>query len=103
MGFRYTVHNGQQVLIKRASEGVNLPYIPISLEILGAITPLKTTHKNPNESSNDDEANPDEESIFHLPGRSHRRKNYVPKEQIFQNLTAVLNGFEASQKYQDRV
>merc|ERR1711954_50926 len=99
--FCYIVCNGPQdikVLIKRASEGSYLPYRSFSLDILGAITPLKTFHKESNKDSEDDKKDPD----FSSPGRQHRRKNFIPKDVIFQNLTAVLNGFEATERLKQR-
>merc|ERR1711954_235965 len=47
--FRYIIWNGEKdlrVLIKQASEGNILPYRNISLEVLGALTPLKTLNKD---------------------------------------------------------
>merc|ERR1711954_281073 len=103
--FRYLVRNGPKdikVLIKRASEGSYLPYRPISLDILGALTPLKTFHKEPEKSNEDENNETDKDPDFTSPGRTHRRKNFIPKELIFQNLTAVLNGFEVAEKQKQR-
>merc|ERR1712081_43692 len=103
--FRYIVRNGPQdikVLIKRASEGSYLPYRPISLDILGALTPLKTFHKDLDKSIEDENTEADKDPEFTSPGRAHRRKNFIPKELIFQNLTAVLNGFEVAEKQKQR-
>merc|ERR1711954_181051 len=97
--FRYIIRNDVKdikVLIKRASEGLNLPYRSISFDILGALTPLKTANKDPTDNDNEELAQPDDEAEFLSPGRTHRRKNYIPKEQIFSNITAILNGFEAT-------
>merc|ERR1711954_307682 len=104
--FRYIVRNGETditVLIKRASEGLHLPYRKISLDILGALTPLKTVNKDPEENNDEESETHEEGSSFTSPGRSHRRKNFIPKEQIFLNLTAVLNGFEVTQRNQCRI
>merc|ERR1712081_135196 len=86
--FRYIVRNGEtdlKVLIKRASEGQSLPYRSISLDVLGALTPLKTVNKDPDESETDDSAPPEEGTSFISPRRTNRRKNYIPKDQIFLN------------------
>merc|ERR1711954_593189 len=99
--FRYIVRNGLQdikVLIKRASEGSFLPYRSISLDILGAHTPLKTHHKDPNKNNDEEKDDEEQDLNYTSPGRSNRRKNFIPKELMFQNLTAVLNGFETSEK-----
>merc|ERR1712115_603563 len=90
--FQYIVRNGPQdikVLIKRASEGTFLPYRPISLDILGALTPLKTFHKDLNKSNEEENVDENHDPDYTSPGRTHRRKNFIPKELIFQNLTAV--------------
>ena len=91
-----------KILIKRASEGTNLPYRSIALEVLGALTPLKTLNKDPNETERDESTQLDEDSNFISPGRSNRRSNYIPKDQIYENITAILNGFEASHNLQRR-
>merc|ERR1712081_163034 len=103
--FRYIVRNSPQdikVLIKRASEGSFLPYRSISLDILGALTPLKTFHKELNKNSEDEKEDDEQNPDIPSPGRQNRRKNFIPKELIFQNLTAVLNGFETTEKLRQR-
>merc|ERR1711954_49948 len=101
--FRYIVRNGEKdlkVLIKRASEGNILPYRNISLEVLGALTPLKTINKDADESHEEEAVQPGED--FVSPRRTNRRRNYIPKDQIFLNITSILNGFEASHASQRR-
>merc|ERR1711954_574754 len=46
--FRYIVRNGEEdlkILIKRISEGSYLPYRNLPIQVLGAISPLKTNIK----------------------------------------------------------
>ena len=79
-----------------------MPYRSISLDILGAITPLKTFHKELNKDSEDEKEDDEKDPDFSSPGRQHRRKNFIPKDVIFQNLTAVLNGFETTERLKQR-
>merc|ERR1711954_245745 len=67
--FRYLVRNGPQdikVLIKRASEGSFLPYRSISLDILGALTPLKTHHKDPHKNNDEEKEDEEQDPELHL-------------------------------------
>merc|ERR1711954_336618 len=101
--FRYIMRNDikdLKVLIKRASEGSYCPYRNISLEVLGALTPLKTRTKDLEENAQESTITLEEEDSFTSPGRSNRRKNYIPKETIFRNLTAIVDGFEQKQNHQ---
>merc|ERR1711954_124416 len=95
--FRYIVRNGPSdicVLIKRFSEGNYLPFRELSLKALGAISPAKpTTKPSPEDQQSEPEsANLDEEFIS--PSRRGARENYIPRDTIFRNITAILNGFE---------
>merc|ERR1711954_344056 len=96
--FRYLVRNGQrdlQVLIKRVSEGERVPYRELSLNVLGQISPLKTTCKQEKESEIDEETETEEtEEGFTKTGSGRKKNKYVPKEDIYKNLTSILNGFE---------
>merc|ERR1711954_102166 len=60
--FRYLVRNDTQdlkVLIKRISEGERVPDRPIALEVLGRLSPLKTTIKAAPSNDIDEEDVPD--------------------------------------------
>merc|ERR1712081_42554 len=89
--FRYIVRNGEQdirVLIKRISKGDRCPYRELSLEVLGRISPLKTQIR-PTSPEKDEDKEDDE-------GFSPTRKkdnNYRPREEIFKNITSILDGF----------
>merc|ERR1711954_421401 len=101
--FRFLIRNDEmdvKVLIKRFSEGSRLPYRMMSLDVLGAISPIKPRTKNSKDGAEDEkeDENPDG---FTSPNRRGHRENYVPKEVIFQNITAILNGFEATAKIND--
>ena len=79
----------------RFSEGLNLPFRPLSLEVLGLISPIKTiTKHNPEEDPVDTVPNESEDGYI-SPNRRGARENYAPKERIHANITAILNGFEA--------
>merc|ERR1711954_632288 len=102
--FRFLVRNGERdvkVLIKRISEEGRCPYRELSLEVLGRLSPLKTQiREKPKEKPETDEANhPD---AFTVQGSAKKDNNYVPKERIFQNITAILNGFSVQQNLQRR-
>ena len=96
--FRYIVRNSTtdiKVLIKRISEGYTLPYREVSLKVLGALSPLKTTFKDEEEQSSPTKE-VDEEGFSKTPSKV--RPNYIPKDQIFDNITSILNGFATQQK-----
>merc|ERR1711954_592165 len=97
--FCYIVRNGAKdlrVLIKRVSEGNYLPYRNLHLDVLGRLSPLKTSHKEERDPEADDaEVSPDE---FQQPKRRSRTESFVPKEVIFQNIIAILNGFQTQQE-----
>merc|ERR1711954_423687 len=93
--FRYIVRNGERdlrVLIKRVSEGNYLPYRNLHLDVLGRLSPLKTSHKE----KHDPEVEEGEVSMenFQQPRRRTRTESFVPKDVIFQNITSILNGFQ---------
>ena len=76
--FRYIIRNGEKdikVLTKKASEGYSLSYRNISLDVLGALSPLKTKTSDPNESDPEETITLAEDTGFTSPGRSNRRKN----------------------------
>merc|ERR1711954_299620 len=97
--FRFIIRNDEldiKVLIKRFSEGSRLPYRKMSLNVLGAISPVKP-RTSPEEAA--DEKSPEEDDNgFISPNRKGNRENYIPKETIFRNITAILNGFDAEAK-----
>merc|ERR1711954_452762 len=100
--FRYIIRNGQsdiRVLIKRFSEDSYLPFRELSINVLGSISPVKTLTKESEETDVEESPVTEEADNFTSPGRNHRRPNYIPKEEIFLNITAILDGFET----QDRV
>merc|ERR1711954_283216 len=101
--FRYIVRNGStdlRVLIKRFSEGSYLPFRELSFNVLGSISPVKPFSKPSLEESQREAVIPAAEDDFVSPSRRGSRDNYIPKDQIFRNITAILNGFdqEASRK-----
>merc|ERR1711954_272705 len=61
--FRYLIRNDEKdikILIKRLSEGERIPYRPISLKVLGRLSPLKTQLKpNPEDVEEDDDTIPE--------------------------------------------
>merc|ERR1711954_636513 len=101
--FRYLVRNGEQdikVLIKRISEEGRCPYRELSLDVLGRLSPLKTQiREKPKEKPDDNQEN---EDGYTTQGSGRKDDNYVPKEQIFQNITSILNGFSLQQNLQRR-
>merc|ERR1712081_31868 len=102
--FRYIVHNSStdlKVLIKRFSEGQQIPYRELSIDVLGAISPLKTLTKNDKETESPNRET-DEEG-FTTPTKRGGRPNYVPKEQIFRNISSILDGFKLQQETSRRL
>ena len=96
--FRYSIRNGThdlQVMIKRLSEYQFTPYRPIEIEDLGEISPLKLKYT----SNEDDEAEElEDEEGFQKIARKLSRPNFLPKDQIFYNTKAALDGFEKKQE-----
>ena len=90
-----------KVLIKRVSEGDRVPYRPIALNVLGRISPLKTTIRAPNtdESKKDDDEDPEG---FTPVGSAKKKENYVDKETIYRNITSILDGFAIQDENQRR-
>ena len=72
----------------------------MSLEVLGAISPIKPRTKSNKEVAEDDKED-DDPNTFTFPNRRGHRENYVPKDLIFKNITAILNGFETAAKTND--
>merc|ERR1711954_352850 len=96
--FWYLVRNDQRdlkVMIKQLSEGNFVPYRRMSLEVLGRLTPLKTTIP---EEKSDSEEHHEETDGFRKQGRT-RKQNYTPKDVIYRNITAILNGFEVKKSH----
>ena len=105
--FCYIVRNGEKdltVLIKRVSEGNYLPYRKLALEVLGALSPIKAkTKANPAvDEEEDDEEDEAEEGGFQKQKSGNCRPNYIPREQIYRNITSILNGFAAEQELKNR-
>ena len=87
-------------MIKCISEGNNLPYRNLALNVLGAISPIKTQTKSEGVNDIEVENNVDGEEGFISPGRRRRRRDsYIPKEVIFQNITMILDGFETQRNF----
>merc|ERR1711954_249333 len=87
--FRYIVRNGERdlwVMIKRISKGNFLPYRNISLEVLGRLSPLKPKTIDAKETVQE-EVDPEESEDFRKQ-RRERNNSFVPKDQIFRNITA---------------
>ena len=102
--FRYLVRNDAKdlkVLIKRISEGERVPYRPIALNVLGRLSPLKTTCKA-TPSDENVELEEDDPEGFIQPGSSKKKENYIPKEMIYQNITSILDGFSLQDENQRR-
>ena len=103
--FRYIVRNGSsdlRVLIKRFSEDSYLPFRELSINVLGSISPVKPFSKPSLEESQRETVSPTAEDDFVSPSRRGARENYIPKDQIFRNITAILDGFaqeESRKKY----
>merc|ERR1712081_65553 len=101
--FRYLIRNGDRdikVLIKRTSEEGRCPYRELSMKVLGRLSPLKTQiRETPKEKAEDDDESPDG---FTKQGSAKKKDNYVPKERIYENITAILNGFSLQQNLQKR-
>merc|ERR1711954_232635 len=92
--FRYLVRNGEQdikVLIKRISEGERLSYRNLEINVLGRISPLKTVCKV--EASGSEEVEESDAGEFQLDHNRRNNRNYIPKEQIYRNITSILDGF----------
>merc|ERR1711954_504784 len=95
--FRYIIRNGSadiHVLIKRFSEGSYLPFRELSINVLGSISPIKPISKPSPEEMQRESSSLAPEDDYVSPTRRGSREIYVPKEQIFRNITAILNGFE---------
>merc|ERR1712081_41546 len=102
--FRYLVRNDTQdlkVLIKRISEGERVPYRPIALEVLGRLSPLKTTVRATIAEKNKEEEDEDPEG-FTPTESSKKKENYIDKESIYRNITSILNGFSLQEEIQRR-
>ena len=99
--FRYSIRNGThdlQVMIKRLSEYQFTPYRPIEIEDLGEISPLKLKFT----SNEDDETEElEDEEGFQKIARKLARPNFLPKDQIFYNIKAALDGFEKKKESND--
>merc|ERR1711954_504907 len=97
--FRYIIRNSNSditVLIKRISEDFFLPHRKISLDVLGALPSLKTQIRG---EDSDEAASPapdgaDTSDEFQAQKGKKKRPNFMPKELIFRNIDAILNGFE---------
>merc|ERR1711954_205377 len=97
--FRYLVRNGERdlkVLIKRISEGERTPYRELSLNVLGRLSPLKTKMRAPPEETDETKDG------FTKNGSAKKHDRYVPKDQIHQNITAILDGFDAQTAQEKR-
>merc|ERR1711954_282568 len=99
--FRFIIRNDEsdiKVLIKRFSEGSRLPYRQMSLKVLGAISPIKPRTRGVPEENSVPGNKEDDVNSFISPNRKGARENYIPKETIFKNITAILDGFENETK-----
>ena len=99
--FRYSIRNGThdiQIMIKRISEFQFTPYRPIEIEDLGEISPLKL--KFTTEDDTEAEEKEDEQG-FQKIARKLARPNFLPKDQIFANIKAALDGFERKKENND--
>merc|ERR1712081_127533 len=95
--FRYIVRNGEQdirVLIKRLSEGDRCPYRELSLDVLGRISPLKTQIRPKSPDKNDEKE--DDEGF----SPTKKKDNFRPLDEIYSNITSILNGFDLQRNIQ---
>ena len=81
-------------MIKISSKDNNLPYRNLSLDVLGALSPIKTKTRQDEEEVVEETANLEREDDFTSPGRRNRRQNFIPKETTFRNITSILDGFD---------
>ena len=72
----------------------------MSLKVLGAISPIKPRTRDAPEENSAAVNKEDDVNQFISPNRKGARDNYIPKETIFNNITAILNGFESETKKQ---
>ena len=92
--FRYSIRNGPdniRVIIKRISKYQNIPYRAIQIDCLGAISPFKPKTVD-NSEENLSEIEEDKEG-FQKTSKKLKRPNFLPKEEIYRNINAVLDGF----------
>ena len=102
--FRYLIRNDEKdikILIKRLSEGERIPYRPISLKVLGRLSPLKTQLKPNPEEGDEDDGDDDVPDGFSTVG-NNKKDGYTPKELIFKNLTSLLDGFSLELEQQKK-
>merc|ERR1711954_144188 len=102
--FRYLVRNDTldlKVLIKRVSEGDRVPYRPIALNVLGRISPLKTTIRATDTDEREKDEDEDPEGFTPV-GSAKKKENYVDKETIYRNITSILDGFAIQDENQRR-
>ena len=76
-----------------------MPYRKFDIENLGAISPLKT--RTPAKENGDEDVMVARESEdgFSLP-RSTRRHNFIPKNEIFDNINSFLDGLSKDSRRQ---
>ena len=89
--FKYIIRNSTkdiQILVKRISELSHTPYRVIPIESLGALTPLKTRNKPVKNTEEVESIEDGYETIT-----KDIRENYISKEEIYNNITSFLNGF----------
>ena len=79
-----------------------LPYRNLSLKVLGAISPLKTQTVEETKDEDEPEESPNEDTNDFTTQRKKIRKNYIPKDQIFQNITTILDRFELERTHSRR-
>ena len=92
--FHHLIRNGKDditVLMKRMSEGLHMPYRKFDIENLGAISPLKTRSATKENGDEEVMTNRESEDGFSLPRRT-KRHNFIPKNEIFDNINSFLDG-----------
>merc|ERR1711954_150228 len=102
--FRYLIRNDEKdikILIKRMSEGERIPYRPISLKVLGRLSPLKTQLKSNPEEGEEDDSDDDIPDGFSTVA-NNKKDGYTPKDLIFKNLTSLLDGFSLELEQQKK-
>merc|ERR1711954_68958 len=100
--FQYLIRNGKDdsiILIRRTSEGLNMPYRKFEIENLGTISPLKMGTPARNEEVEDKLVNRESNDGFLSP-RSTKRLNLIPKTEIFSSINSFLDGFSHESRRQ---
>ena len=99
---RYIVRNGQsdlRVLVKRISEGHNMPYRELNIHCLGDISPLKPRCPVVEEEVENVISQVDEDGFqkTKISKQSLWRQKISERQEIFKYVTDFLDGFDQAQ------